>query len=314
MNEYFCCPNCGGRNLQATTETKTQTTGKNYSGTQGCLGFLLMGPLGLLCGLCGQGQKTVSTNTDFWVCPDCGDKFESFDSLRRKAKVSRTISNSIVIVMGILGIIMGFSLYLPLSEYDGFLALCMLIFVEGIMIGAGFLGKKVNGRAADEIERRITEQQEQMKKFCEVSKAEATKTYKTSDTEYYEIDNIGNVMDVEHKDFAFGKQNKAGCIVETDKITSSETIVSSEKGVCRENPRIECYLKPVKILKHGTGLANCPICGTEQSDDREFCVDCKTPFINRQADIPYWCNECGKPGPYGNFCPNCGSNKKIIND
>lgn len=77
------CPKCKSRNLQTlvTTDQSVNVTAKGggYSGGKGCLGFLLFGPFGLLCGSCGQSQKTSTTvnNTSrtFWVCQDCGEKF-----------------------------------------------------------------------------------------------------------------------------------------------------------------------------------------------------------------------------------------------
>ena len=80
------CPYCGGHNLQSVSEivTVTSTTGGGYSGSKGCLGLLLFGPFGLLCGNCGNAQKTeVQNNTKlFWVCGDCGQKFENIDNMQ----------------------------------------------------------------------------------------------------------------------------------------------------------------------------------------------------------------------------------------
>lgn len=73
----FCCPDCGNLDLQVTTETETSTSGKNFSATQGCLGYCLMGPLGILCGACGQKKRTHSKNTTFFVCSKCGRKFQN---------------------------------------------------------------------------------------------------------------------------------------------------------------------------------------------------------------------------------------------
>ncbi|OUP50533.1 hypothetical protein B5F18_02505 [Lachnoclostridium sp. An181] len=56
-----CCPNCGGTNLQAITDTH----GKGVKAWKVCL-------FGI-CGLCGAGK----TQTDhYWVCSDCGHKFK----------------------------------------------------------------------------------------------------------------------------------------------------------------------------------------------------------------------------------------------
>lgn len=67
------CPNCGGRNCTLMTETTTKKDG--YSVSDGCCGFVLLGPIGLLCGACGAGEETKSKT--YWVCQNCGNKFSS---------------------------------------------------------------------------------------------------------------------------------------------------------------------------------------------------------------------------------------------
>ena len=71
------CPSCKSTNLQTIVESETTGTGGGFSGAKGCLGFLLLGPLGLLCGSCGSKQKISTTNKTFWVCQNCGNKFRN---------------------------------------------------------------------------------------------------------------------------------------------------------------------------------------------------------------------------------------------
>lgn len=61
------CPKCGSENVQYATKT----SGGGISAGDSCLGYLLLGPLGLLCGACGSG----TTTEEFWVCRDCGNRF-----------------------------------------------------------------------------------------------------------------------------------------------------------------------------------------------------------------------------------------------
>lgn len=68
------CPKCGRENCQVVTETEGRT--KGYGVGKGCLGTLLMGPFGLVCGLCGMGKGKTSSTT-YWICSDCGNKFKS---------------------------------------------------------------------------------------------------------------------------------------------------------------------------------------------------------------------------------------------
>ncbi len=66
------CPRCGEQNCSVINETTT--SGKDFSASKGCLGALILGPLGILCGACGKGKQT--TNTNYWVCNNCGNKWK----------------------------------------------------------------------------------------------------------------------------------------------------------------------------------------------------------------------------------------------
>lgn len=67
------CPKCGGINCTPISESKT--TGSDFYASKGCCGYLLLGPIGILCGKCGAGTET--TNTTYWVCSNCGNKFRN---------------------------------------------------------------------------------------------------------------------------------------------------------------------------------------------------------------------------------------------
>ena len=88
------CPKCGGKRLQITTETDThvKTSGGGYSSTKGCLGWLVLGPFGLLCGNCGSKQKTSvdTTNKTYWVCSDCGNKFRNLEDWKNELEKEDT--------------------------------------------------------------------------------------------------------------------------------------------------------------------------------------------------------------------------------
>lgn len=121
MNSGLCCPDCGNRDLQVTTETKTQTTGSDFSVGKGCLGYLLFGPLGILCGACGQGKQTTTTNTTYWVCPKCGKKFRNPEDMRRELENQKKT----IPIMVIFGIIF---------------TVLLLLFVPKLLEDAAFIG------------------------------------------------------------------------------------------------------------------------------------------------------------------------------
>jgi len=83
------CPQCSSKRLQAIVESNTSGQGGGYSGGKGCLGFLLLGPLGLLCGSCGGNKNVITTNKTFWICQNCGHKFrDKQEMLAEKKQIS----------------------------------------------------------------------------------------------------------------------------------------------------------------------------------------------------------------------------------
>ncbi len=66
------CPKCGSENCNVINET--YTSGSDFSASKGCLGALLFGPIGILCGACGEGKQTHNVN--YWVCNSCGYKWQ----------------------------------------------------------------------------------------------------------------------------------------------------------------------------------------------------------------------------------------------
>lgn len=76
------CPQCGSEHVQFATHTKS----KSFSFLDSCCGYVMLGPLGILCGLCGASSSTK----EFWICLDCGHKFstekgrENLENLRRR--------------------------------------------------------------------------------------------------------------------------------------------------------------------------------------------------------------------------------------
>lgn len=129
----FRCPKCGHDHLQVINETNVHTSGKNYSSSQGCLGYLLLGPLGLLCGSCGQKQQTTTTNQTYWVCSKCGNKFRDPNELRAAASKDK-VCGILLAVVGCLGVVLSL---IGMSNADGFgflLFLSIMVLIMAIIL------------------------------------------------------------------------------------------------------------------------------------------------------------------------------------
>lgn len=96
------CPRCGSSNVQITTETTT--SGSNFSAGKGCLGYLLLGPLGLLCGACGSGQTTNSKT--MWVCRSCGEKFRRVQDIEKDIETSKNMGKVFKTLLNVCGILL----------------------------------------------------------------------------------------------------------------------------------------------------------------------------------------------------------------
>jgi hypothetical protein len=68
------CPKCKDDHCFIIEESESYQKGFGFF--KGCCGFLIVGPIGWLCGLCGMG-KGHSTRRAYWVCPHCGQKFKA---------------------------------------------------------------------------------------------------------------------------------------------------------------------------------------------------------------------------------------------
>jgi hypothetical protein len=70
------CPKCGSTQITVVSETIDKTKTKGYGWIKACLGTILTGPIGLLCGFCGKGKKKGQVHTHHQrMCLACGNKF-----------------------------------------------------------------------------------------------------------------------------------------------------------------------------------------------------------------------------------------------
>lgn len=76
------CPKCGNENVTSQTATETTSKGKTkgFGWIKSCFGWLVAGPFGILCGLCGMGKGKTKTTTKtkvIHICQNCGHHWES---------------------------------------------------------------------------------------------------------------------------------------------------------------------------------------------------------------------------------------------
>lgn len=83
------CPHCGSSNCQYITTSETHS--KGFDSGDACCGLFLLGPAGLLCGLCGSESHT--NTKEFWVCQNCGRKFSGSEAVQYKRLEEKSAEN-----------------------------------------------------------------------------------------------------------------------------------------------------------------------------------------------------------------------------
>ena len=77
------CPFCGYELCQSHLKSEVNVKSRGYSLTSGCCGMIFLGPLGLLCGLCGMGTDVDTKNETWWICGKCGKEHISQANARK---------------------------------------------------------------------------------------------------------------------------------------------------------------------------------------------------------------------------------------
>lgn len=144
MKKEFHCPKCKSNDIQCmvTNETNVTSTGGGYGAGKGCLGYLLFGPLGLLCGACGSKRevKTENKQSTIWACKSCGEKFRDIEEI--EAQISKEASRNPVASL-IVGIFAFLFIWFMLNITDmPFAFLFSLIFSALMTIPPYFVSKK----------------------------------------------------------------------------------------------------------------------------------------------------------------------------
>lgn len=66
------CPYCDSDDTFPIAKSEVEVKNRGYSLGNGCCGMCLLGPFGLLCGLCGSGSEVNSKTITWWGCKNCG--------------------------------------------------------------------------------------------------------------------------------------------------------------------------------------------------------------------------------------------------
>lgn len=72
MEDFMRCPSCGGDSCHIIEESETKQ--KGFDLCSGLCGYVILGPIGILCGMCGMGEGHTSKRA-YWICTQCGRKF-----------------------------------------------------------------------------------------------------------------------------------------------------------------------------------------------------------------------------------------------
>jgi hypothetical protein len=96
------CNNCGGSNLQSEHLLRIKDTN---SASSSCLGYLLLGPIGLLLGVGRIKSKTEM----YWVCQNCGNKW------RDRKEYIKEATKSIIVASVISFLVLAGGIYLTID-------------------------------------------------------------------------------------------------------------------------------------------------------------------------------------------------------
>ena len=96
------CPFCHSTGCQPIQKSNTNIKQSGYNLSNGCCGLCLLGPFGLLCGLCGTGSKVNIKEETWWTCLECGKEHISQKSAINKGEAMIASSFVYSFISGIL--------------------------------------------------------------------------------------------------------------------------------------------------------------------------------------------------------------------
>lgn len=123
------CPNCGTplEGCAPIVKTTVKSTGGGYGLFSGCCGTIILGPLGLLCGL--RKQNITSSNQTWWVCRKCGKEFIEKDAAK---EVADSVITSSAAMTGIIAFF--WQIMFRLFGYSAWIRNIALLIIAGTWI------------------------------------------------------------------------------------------------------------------------------------------------------------------------------------
>lgn len=120
------CPNCGTplEGCAPIVKTIVKSSGGGYGLFSGCCGTILLGPLGLLCGL--RKQNITSSNQTWWVCRKCGKEFIEKDAAK---EVADSVITSSATTTGIITLV--WQIVFDLAGYSDWVRDIALLMIAG---------------------------------------------------------------------------------------------------------------------------------------------------------------------------------------
>lgn len=102
QSPYAACPHCGNslRDCAPVSKTTVTSSGGGYGFFSGCCGTVLLGPLGLLCGL--RKQNITSSSQTWWVCRKCGKEFIEKEAAKEVANTAITSAATTTLIIALI--------------------------------------------------------------------------------------------------------------------------------------------------------------------------------------------------------------------
>lgn len=126
---YATCPHCGKPLHNCTPVSKTTITdsGGGYGFFSGCCGTILLGPLGLLCGL--RKRSVTSSSQIWWLCKNCGKEFVEKETAKEVVNTSITGAAKATLIVALI-----WQFIFALIGYNRWVRDIALLIIAGIWI------------------------------------------------------------------------------------------------------------------------------------------------------------------------------------